>query len=110
MELIVESQYESCKEYTNDQMNFFSKAPRELGFAVAAEKRPRDFLKSVWQRDGAPSPIHMLHGTTTLSFIYQGGIVVAVDSRSTQGGYIASHSVQKVIEINKYLLGTMARS
>lgn len=33
---------------------------------------------------------------------------MAVDSRSTQGAYIASQSVKKVIEINPYLLGTMA--
>lgn len=74
----------------------------------------------------------MLHGTTTLSFVFQGGIVVAVDSRATQGNYIgtlsscaetemripglislvclytASQSVQKVIRINPYMVGTMA--
>lgn len=47
-------------------------------------------------------------GTTTLAFKFNGGIVVAVDSRSTQGAYIASGTVKKVIEINPYLLGTMA--
>jgi 20S proteasome subunit beta 5 len=31
-----------------------------------------------------------------------------VDSRATQGAFIASGSVKKVIEINKFLLGTMA--
>jgi len=52
--------------------------------------------------------IKFKHGTTTLAFMFQGGIVVAVDSRSTMGPYIASQSVKKVIEINPYLLGTMA--
>jgi len=52
--------------------------------------------------------IKFAHGTTTLAFIFQGGTVVAVDSRSTQGSYIASQTVKKVIEINPYLLGTMA--
>lgn len=47
-------------------------------------------------------------GTTTLAFVFQEGIVVAVDSRATAGSYIASQTVNKVIEINKYLLGTMA--
>ncbi len=47
-------------------------------------------------------------GTTTLAFIFAKGIVVAVDSRATAGSYIASQTVNKVIEINKYLLGTMA--
>lgn len=47
-------------------------------------------------------------GTTTLAFKFQHGICVCVDSRSTQGPYIASGTVKKVIEINPYLLGTMA--
>lgn len=47
-------------------------------------------------------------GTTTLSFKFNGGIIVAVDSRSTMGSYISSGTVKKVIEINPYLLGTMA--
>ena len=47
-------------------------------------------------------------GTTTLAFMYQGGIIVAVDSRSTQGPFIASQSVKKVTEINDYLLATLA--
>lgn len=47
-------------------------------------------------------------GTTTLAFITKDGIAIAVDSRATSGSYIASQTVNKVIEINKYLLGTMA--
>ena len=47
-------------------------------------------------------------GTTTLSFKFHGGVIVSVDSRSTQGPYVASGTVKKVIEINPYLLGTMA--
>ena len=47
-------------------------------------------------------------GTTTLAFKYQGGVVVCVDSRATGGQYIGSQTVKKVIEINEYLLGTMA--
>lgn len=47
-------------------------------------------------------------GTTTLAFKFKGGVIVSVDSRSTQGPYIASGSVKKIIEINPYLLGTMA--
>ncbi|KAL4400302.1 Proteasome subunit beta type-5 [Malassezia pachydermatis] len=52
--------------------------------------------------------IKLHHGTTTLAFRYRGGVVVAVDSRASAGSYIASGSVKKVIEINPYLLGTMA--
>lgn len=48
------------------------------------------------------------HGTTTLGFIFKEGVIIAVDSRATQGSYIGSQSVKKVIEINQFLLGTMA--
>jgi len=68
---------------------------------------PGTFLHDTFE-GGDAEPIKMLHGTTTLAFTFQGGIVVAVDSRATQGNYIASQSVQKVIKINPYLIGTMA--
>ena len=48
------------------------------------------------------------HGTTTLGFIFAGGVIVAVDSRASQGPYISSQTVKKVIKINPFLLGTMA--
>nr|CAB3265225.1 proteasome subunit beta type-5 [Phallusia mammillata] len=48
------------------------------------------------------------HGTTTLAFKFRHGVVVATDSRASAGDYIASQTVKKVIEINPYLLGTMA--
>jgi 20S proteasome subunit beta 5 len=48
------------------------------------------------------------HGTTTLAFLFEHGVVVAVDSRASMGPYISSQTVKKVIEINPYLLGTMA--
>jgi 20S proteasome subunit beta 5 len=47
-------------------------------------------------------------GTTTLAFKFNEGIIVSVDSRSTMGAYIASGTVKKIIEINPFLLGTMA--
>ena len=48
------------------------------------------------------------HGTTTLGFIFNGGIVIAVDSRASMGPVISSQTVKKVLEINPFLLGTMA--
>mmetsp|Transcript_9175 Transcript_9175/g.15635 ORF Transcript_9175/g.15635 Transcript_9175/m.15635 type:complete len:272 (+) Transcript_9175:33-848(+) len=69
---------------------------------------PEVFFKSAHEKSKTANEIEMAHGTTTLAFMFNGGVVVAVDSRSTQGAYIASQSVKKVIEINPYLLGTMA--
>ncbi|XP_076628363.1 proteasome beta5 subunit [Colletes latitarsis] len=48
------------------------------------------------------------HGTTTLGFQYKGGIILAVDSRSTAGEFIGSSTMKKIVEINDYLLGTLA--
>src|SRR5438105_2235942 len=52
--------------------------------------------------------LHMAHGTTTLVFKFNGGVIIAVDSRATGGMFIGSQAVKKIIEINDFLLGTMA--
>ncbi|ROT83582.1 hypothetical protein C7M84_023237 [Penaeus vannamei] len=57
---------------------------------------------------GRKIKLNFAHGTTTLGFKFNGGVVMAVDSRATSGQYIGSNNVKKVIEINPYLLGTMA--
>lgn len=56
----------------------------------------------------ANDKIKFSHGTTTLAFMFNGGVLVAVDSRASMGSYIGSGTVKKVIPISKYLLGTMA--
>ncbi|XP_055920395.1 proteasome subunit beta type-5 [Eupeodes corollae] len=48
------------------------------------------------------------HGTTTLGFKYKGGVILAVDSRATGGQFIGSQTMKKIVEINQYLLGTLA--
>jgi 20S proteasome subunit beta 5 len=52
--------------------------------------------------------LNLKKGTTTLGFQFQGGVILAVDSRASSGQYVASQTVQKVLEINDFLLGTMA--
>lgn len=37
--------------------------------------------------------LHLNKGTTTLAFIFQGGILVSVDSRATQGPYIGNYLI-----------------
>eukprot|EP01133_Synstelium_polycarpum_P000409 gene409-485_t len=77
-------------------------------FEMPPVSRPGDFLEQVWDHPNAPKPIEMAHGTTTLAFVYNGGVIVTVDSKSTQGSYVASRTVKKCIEITPNLLGTMA--
>ncbi|SCZ93478.1 BZ3500_MvSof-1268-A1-R1_Chr6-3g08688 [Microbotryum saponariae] len=78
-------------------------------FELPTLQDPTAFLQLHTDDSSDPScRIKINHGTTTLAFRFKGGIIVAVDSRATAGSYIASGTVKKVIEINPYLLGTMA--
>lgn len=56
---------------------------------------------------GAP-PLRFAHGTTTLSFTFEGGIVAAVDSRASIGNFVGSKTTQKVLPVSRHILGTMA--
>lgn len=58
--------------------------------------------------NGREIKIQFDHGTTTLGFQYQGGVVLAVDSRATGGAFIGSQTMKKIVEINDFLLGTLA--
>jgi len=78
-----------------------------LKFALPSVADPVGFLNECTTGTGAIN-IKFNHGTTTLAFKFQHGVIVAVDSRASAGTYIASQTVKKVIEINPYLLGTMA--
>ncbi|EIW77959.1 proteasome component pts1 [Coniophora puteana RWD-64-598 SS2] len=70
---------------------------------------PAAFLRLHTDDHADPScRIKLAHGTTTIAFKYQGGVIVAADARATMGSYIGSGTVKKIIEINPYLLGTMA--
>lgn len=68
----------------------------------------RNNFASACGNSDSSQQVKFAKGTTTLAFKFDGGIIVSVDSRSTMGAYIASGTVKKVIEINPFLLGTMA--
>jgi len=79
-------------------------------FELPNVNNPAAYLSNLIDGDSsnAQARVKLQHGTTTLAFRYKGGCIVCVDSRATAGSYIASGTVKKVIEINPYLLGTMA--
>ncbi|KAH8305964.1 hypothetical protein KR018_007345 [Drosophila ironensis] len=52
--------------------------------------------------------MNFAHGTTTLGFKYQGGVILCADSRATSGQYIGSQTMKKIVELNDYMLGTLA--
>ncbi|XP_068241210.1 proteasome subunit beta type-5-like [Palaemon carinicauda] len=70
-----------------------------------SESQVGDFLVD---ETGKKIQLNFAHGTTTLGFKFDGGVVLAADSRATSGQYVGSQQVKKIIEINPYLLGTMA--
>ncbi|XP_010912828.2 proteasome subunit beta type-5 [Elaeis guineensis] len=47
-------------------------------------------------------------GTTTLAFVFKEGIIVAAESRTSMGGYVASQNVKKIVEINPHMIATVA--
>lgn len=65
-------------------------------------------LQASGEKDGIK--IDFDHGTTTLGFRFQGGVILAVDSRATGGQFIGSQSMKKIVEINDYLLGELSSS
>ncbi|KAJ1954731.1 Proteasome subunit beta type-5 [Linderina pennispora] len=80
-----------------------------LQFELAGVDNPAAFTQKFTDvKSENDARIKIAHGTTTLAFKFKEGVMIATDSRATAGNVIASQSVKKVIEINPYLLGTMA--
>merc|ERR1719220_553146 len=79
-----------------------------MHFRMAPVSSPETFCEDMKKAGDAPGLMDFKHGTTTLGFIFNHGIIIAVDSRASMGSYIGSQTVKKVIEINDFLLGTMA--
>lgn len=98
-----EERFEEGEEYLTSFPNAVD--PMKI---LAPPFPPSELAKVMKNQDGSDAKINFLHGTTTLAFKYNGGIIIAVDSRATGGMYIFSGNVKKIIPINQYLMGTMA--
>lgn len=94
----------SCENADEDDFTHLGPS-KGLSFPLPPVADTAGFLSQYTDVNSAneQARIKIAHGTTTLAFRFQGGVVVAVDSRATAGSYIASGTVKKVIEINKYL-------
>uniref|UniRef100_A0A8C8Z2S1 Proteasome subunit beta n=1 Tax=Prolemur simus TaxID=1328070 RepID=A0A8C8Z2S1_PROSS len=86
----------------------YSFSMRSPELALPRGMQPTEFFRSLSGDRERNIQIEMAHGTTTLAFKFQHGVIVAVDSRASAGNYIDTLLVNKVIEINPYLLGTMS--
>ena len=82
--------------------------PTSPDFLLPPNEAPKAFHDRIHKDPHTSEVMDFAKGTTTLAFKFQHGILVAVDARATMGGFISSNNVRKVIEINDYLLGTMA--
>jgi len=83
----------------------------DMAFQLPGVQNPAEFVRSNFSPgtyEDNDQKVKFSKGTTTLAFKYKGGVIVSVDSRASQGQYIGSQTVKKVIEINPFLLGTMA--
>ncbi|XP_042309076.1 proteasome subunit beta type-8 [Sceloporus undulatus] len=83
---------------------------KEPRIALPLGQKPSEFLQTHCEGSGDGHRIEMAHGTTTLAFTFQHGVIVATDSRASAGKYVSTLLFNKVIEINPYLLGTMSGS
>ncbi|XP_052742454.1 proteasome subunit beta type-5 [Bicyclus anynana] len=97
------SMNEDILGYTQNFMN-------SVQLATPPFANPIETLAQFNKKDetGRQIKIEFDHGTTTLGFRYKGGVLLAVDSRATGGQFIGSQSMKKIVEINEYLLGTLA--
>ncbi|XP_018533054.1 proteasome subunit beta type-11a [Lates calcarifer] len=55
-------------------------------------------------------PFPLSHGTTTLGFAFQGGVIAAADTRASAGGLVACPAVHKVTPIHSHLVVTSSGS
>jgi 20S proteasome subunit beta 5 len=96
-------------DLTNDESNNLTidaSAISQQSFPVPSDTLQRPIASS---HEHATEPgLKYNHGTTTLGFVFNQGVLIAVDSRASMGSYIGSGTVKKVIPISQYLLGTMA--
>merc|ERR1719410_175553 len=81
---------------------------RDSPFDWSAEEKLDINDETEIQLKGSEKKLKFYHGTTTIAFIYKDGIVAAVDSRASLGSFVGSKTTQKVLPINKNVIGTMA--
>jgi 20S proteasome subunit beta 5 len=90
----------------NDSINFDNQS--DFIFKLAPVEDNEKFVSKLKDNKLTKKLTDFKKGTTTLGFLYKEGILIAVDSRASMGNFVGSQRVRKIIEINDYLLGTMA--
>ncbi|KAI8432808.1 hypothetical protein MSG28_013756 [Choristoneura fumiferana] len=102
---------DSLSSFENDIIGYSGNFAHSAQLANPPFHNPAQTLAQFSSKDetGRDIKINFDHGTTTLGFRYQGGVLLAVDSRATGGQFIGSQSMKKIVEINDYLLAKQCR-
>lgn len=87
-----------CKWQSQDAQETSPRLPPLSGWVVPRGWDPSTFLQVHGPR--------LAHGTTTLAFRFQHGVIAAADTRSSCGSYVACPASLKVIPVHRHLLGT----
>ena len=82
-------------QHAAESVSLFSAGAQPGAFPVVPVADPAAFSDAHFHgyrgdTTGDPRGLQFSKGTTTLAFKFQGGVVVSVDSRSTQGPYIGA--------------------
>ena len=81
-----------------------SSTPLSQDCILSSLSLPGNPLLSSTQPVSLPFPIS--HGTTTLAFIFQGGVLAAADTRSSCAGYVEGPAAQKILPIHSHMVST----
>uniref|UniRef100_A0A668AHV8 Proteasome subunit beta n=1 Tax=Myripristis murdjan TaxID=586833 RepID=A0A668AHV8_9TELE len=68
------------------------------------------FIPSLPNFSSVPRPFPLCHGTTTLGFIFQGGVIAAADTRASAGGLVCCSIAHKITPIHSHLVVTSSGS
>lgn len=109
--------YTSLFDFYTPVPEYLGKNPLEFGQVSSVQSASMSWdsitpllsLPSALPLDSSPSvplPFPMSHGTTTLAFIFQGGVLAAADTRSSCSGLVACPASQKIVPIHSHLVGT----
>ncbi|XP_046884341.1 proteasome subunit beta type-11a [Hypomesus transpacificus] len=95
--------WQSCKSsdrYGGFPLHFFIPTPQS---SVQLNRLSSAFSTSSPSRP-VQRPFPLCHGTTTLGFVFQGGVIAAADTRASAGGLVACPSVQKLMPLHSHLV------
>ncbi|KAM4629256.1 proteasome subunit beta type-11b [Polymixia lowei] len=101
--------YTPVAEYLDESPIQFGQIRPSTVSAVAPSQNsilPTLSLPSFVSSNSVPLPFPMSHGTTTLAFAFQGGVLAAADTRSSCSGLVACPAAQKILPIHSHLVGT----